>query len=79
LLVEMAKKLQIPTQGKTRDQIQNEIIARASHGPATPVDATQVQPPQEPASTLVEEETSAQEAEAAPAAQEPTPQSPAAS
>jgi len=49
LLVEMAKKLQIPTQGKTRDEIQTEIIAKASQGPATPVEATQVQAPGEAA------------------------------
>jgi len=42
LLVEMAKKLQISTQGKTREQIQSEIVARASQGQATPVEATQV-------------------------------------
>jgi len=31
LLLEMARKLSIPTQGKTRDEIQNEILNRASH------------------------------------------------
>jgi Sec-independent protein translocase protein TatA len=79
LLVDMAKKLQISTQGKTRDQIQGEIVARASHGPATPVDATQVQPPEGSASTPAAEETPAQEPAAAPMAQESPPESPAAS
>jgi Sec-independent protein translocase protein TatA len=43
LLLEMAKKLGIVTQGKTRDEIQNEILARAS----PPVE---VQAPPAPAS-----------------------------
>jgi len=68
LLVEMAKRLQISTQGKTRDQIQAEIIAKASRGPAVPVDATQVSPSQEAAEAPAGPETPAQEPSTAPAA-----------
>jgi Sec-independent protein translocase protein TatA len=79
LLVDMAKKLEISTQGKTRDQIQSEIVAKASRGPATSVDATQVQPAQESTSAPTAEESSVQEPAGAPGAQESPAQSPAAS
>jgi len=83
LLVDMAKKLQIPTHGKTREQIQSEIIAKASQGPATPVEATQV--PSEQAGTASPEapESPPQQAADAPAPPVPpaqeSPPSPAAS
>ena len=41
LLLEMAKQLRIPTQGKTRDEIQSEILARSS----APVESRYAAPP----------------------------------
>jgi hypothetical protein len=79
LLVDMAKKLEINTQGKTREQIQTEIIARASKGPATPVDATQVDVPQDSPSAPNAQEAPVQEPEAGPEPQQSEPQSPSAS
>jgi hypothetical protein len=79
LLVDMAKKLEISTAGKTREQIQAEIIARASKGPATPVEATQVEPVQDATSGPTGQGEGIQEPSAAPSAQESPPQSPAAS
>jgi hypothetical protein len=78
LLIDMAKKLKISTRGKTRDQIQSEIISHASQGPATPVVATQVTPSgsTEPPTA---QETPAPEPETAAPAQEPSAQSPSAS
>ncbi len=49
LLLEMAKQLGIKTTGKTRDEIQNEILTRASN----PVETQAAAPPAEDASTAL--------------------------
>jgi len=72
MLLDMAKKLEIPTRGKTREEIQSEIVARASKGQATPVEATQVQ-------TVGDAAPVDQAPAEAPTAEEPTAPAPAAS
>jgi len=53
LLVDMARTLGISTQGKTRDDIQGEIIARAAQAPANPAPTSQPQAQsQEPPTTV---------------------------
>lgn len=68
-LIEMAKKLKISTQGKTRDQIQAEIVAKANQGEATPVTATEV----------TQAQAAAPEAPAPQTGQDAPPASPSAS
>jgi hypothetical protein len=67
LLVDMARKLGISTQGKSRDDIQNEIIARASQTPAQPAEAVPVKAPETPP-----EAVPAEQAQPNPQVEQPT-------
>ncbi|MDA4121715.1 MAG: twin-arginine translocase TatA/TatE family subunit [Thaumarchaeota archaeon] len=78
-LIDMAKKLSISTRGKTRDQIQADIVAKASEKPADHVEVTEVQPAQSDASpTAVAPEPSSDAPVPADARPEAPSQTPAA-